>query len=36
MWGLMATDHGRRDDVWGWLVIVRLTDMNRLFRLMTD
>jgi hypothetical protein len=35
-WGVMATIHGNRDSAWGLLVIVRLTDTNRLFRQMTD
>jgi hypothetical protein len=35
-WGGMAAIHGNQDSAWGLLVIVRLTDMNRLFRQMTD
>lgn len=35
-WGGMAAIHGNRDSAWGLLVIVRLTDMNRLFWPMTD
>lgn len=27
-WGLIATSRGRRDGAWGWLMIVRLTDIN--------